>query len=311
MTIIVTVWRPDPEERQAWATHLGQALGNDYQVVTQVDPLARHAAVWAAPEDFFARSPRLQSVFSMGAGVDHLLHHPGLPPALPIYRLEDAGMGEQMARYCRHEVEHVLLHHQRYATQKQQKQWHELPARSPADLTVGIIGFGVLGRRVAAALTAEGYPVRAFVRTAGQRENEGVSLFAGPQQWPAFLAGTQVLILLAPHTAQTHHLVDAQALAMLPGGAWLVNVARGGLIDDEAVQAALRSGHLAGATLDVFSTEPLPVDSAWWTLPQVRITPHVSAVTLVPESALQIARRIHALDAGQDAGATVDRRREY
>ena len=311
MTIIVSVWRPDPEERRTWADHLGRALGEGYQVVPQVDPLAQHAAVWAAPADFFTRSPRLQSVFSMGAGVDHLLHHPGLPSTLPIYRLEDAGMGAQMARYCRHEVEHVLLRHPQYAAQKQQKQWRELPARSPADLQVGIVGFGVLGRRVAAALTAEGYLVRAFVRTATQREDAGVRIFAGPQQWAGFLAGTQVLILLAPHTAQTHHLIDEQALAMLPPGAWLVNVARGGLIDDDAVQAALRRGHLAGATLDVFATEPLPAESDWWSLPQVRITPHVSAVTLVPESAQQVAQRIRALDAGQDAGATVDRQRGY
>lgn len=311
MTIIVSVWRPDAQERQTWAHHLGGALGDGYQVVTQPDPLARHAAVWSAPQDFFARSPALQSVFSMGAGVDHLLHHPGLPAGLPIYRLEDAGMGAQMARYCRHEVEHVLLRHQQYAEQKLQKRWHELPPRSPADLTVGIVGFGVLGRRVAAALVAEGYPVRAFVRTATPRDDTGVRLFAGSGQWPAFLADTQVLILLAPHTAQTHHLVDAQALALLPAGAWLVNVARGGLLDDPAVQAALHSGHLAGATLDVFGTEPLPRDDGWWTLAQVRITPHVSAVTLIPESAQQVAQRIHALDAGGDAGATVDRQRGY
>ena len=127
----------------------------------------------------------------------------------------------------------------------------------------------------------------------------------------AFLARTDVLVLIAPRTPDTERIVDADALAALPAGAWIINVGRGALIDEPALLAALDSGRLGGATLDVFATEPLPQDSRFWPHPRVRITPHIAAVTLVPESARQVADKIGALSRGEPVTGVVDRRRGY
>ena len=121
----------------------------------------------------------------------------------------------------------------------------------------------------------------------------------------------EVLILLAPLTPQTRHLIDAHALAALPPGGWLINVARGALIDEAALLAALASGHLAGAALDVFQTEPLPATHPFWQHPKIRLTPHVSAQTLIDPSARQVADKILRLQQGHCVSGIVDRNRGY
>ncbi len=163
---------------------------------------------------------------------------------------------------------------------------------------------------MAAALRDEGYPVSAFRRGEGPAV-DGVRVFHGPDQWSQFLAGIRVLILLAPLTEQTRGIIYDAALSSLGPGGWLVNVGRGGLIDEPAVLRALEDGRLEGASLDVFATEPLPAGHPFWLHPRVRITPHVAAVTRVGPSAQQIARRILALRSGADAGRAVDRSLGY
>jgi len=133
----------------------------------------------------------------------------------------------------------------------------------------------------------------------------------GADQWLRFLGLTQVLILLAPRTPETENLMDARALAALPRGAWLINVARGALVVDADLVSALDSGHLSGAILDVFREEPMPVDHAFWHHPRVQITPHVSAPTQVEVSAAQVAANIGRLMRGEPLRGLVDRQRGY
>lgn len=308
---IVTVHVEPPEERDEWMRHLVDALGDGFEVLPATDPRARYGVAWAPPERFFEAQPDLHAVFSVAAGVDHLLRVPSLPATLPVYRLEDAGMAAQMVRYCRHEVEHVLLHRPRYEAQQRVADWHQHPVREPGELSVGVFGHGVLGQRVAAALHDEGYRVRAYGRGRRPQAEAAYPVHAGPGEWEGFLDGLDVLILLAPLTPLTRGIIDAAALAHLAPQAWLVNVGRGALIDEPAVIGALRAGRLGGASLDVFAQEPLPTDHPFWSDPRVRITPHVSAVTRIGPSARQIAARILALEKGGDAGRAVDRTAGY
>jgi glyoxylate/hydroxypyruvate reductase A len=288
------------------ATPDGAAPGPD---VAPPDFGAEWAVGWSPSADFFARHPGLRAFFSSGAGVDHLMRHPGLPAALPVVRLEDAGMAELMADYCLHELLRIAGRHDAYAAQQAAGRWHELPPLSRAELPVGVVGVGVLGAHVARHLARAGFPVRGFAR--GPKAIDGVEVLHGAARWPAFLAATRVLVLLAPRTPQTEDLVDAAALAALRPGGWVINVARGALVVDADLLAALDAGRLAGATLDVFREEPLPASHPFWHHPRVRLTPHVSAPTQVGTSAEQVAAKLAAMARGEVPGGLVDRARGY
>jgi len=267
------------------------------------------AVGWGPPADLFARQPRLRGFFSSGAGVDHLLRHPGLPAALPLIRLEDAGMAELMADYCLLELLRIAGRHDAYAAQQARAHWEALTGYTRAELPVGIVGVGVLGAHVARHLARSGFTVRGFAR--GPKLVEGVEVMHGASRWQEFLEATRVLILLAPRTAETENLIDAAALARLRPGGWLINVARGALVVDADLVAALDAGTLAGATLDVFREEPLPASHPFWHHPRIRVTPHSSAPTQVAVSAAQVAAKLAALVRGETVGGLVGRSRGY
>ena len=171
------------------------------------------------------------------------------------------------------------------------------------------MGLGVLGQRVAQALASFEFPVRGWSRSA--REAAGVQCFAGEARFGEFLDGTRVLVNLLPLTPKTENLLDRATLSRLLPGGYLINVARGAHLVDEVLIALLDSGHLAGAALDVFRTEPLPPEHPFWRHPKITVTPHTSARTLRDESIAQIARKIRALESGAPIAGVVDRQRGY
>jgi len=279
---------PEPDSEQA-VTHFGVG--------------------WKPPAEYFIAHPDLAAFFTAGAGVDHLLDLDGLPERLPVIRLEDAGMADQMFLYCLHEILRRLTVAGEYERQQREGLWRELESRPAASLRVGVFGLGALGGELARRLAAMGFAVSGFARS--PHRIDGVNCLHGALQWPVFLAGCDVLILMAPLTAQTRGLIDERALAALPAGAWLINVARGALVDEAALLAALDSGPIAGATLDVFQHEPLPAGHAFWQHPRIRLTPHVAAQTLIAPSARQVADKILRLQQGESVSGIVNRQRGY
>jgi glyoxylate/hydroxypyruvate reductase A len=172
---------------------------------------------------------------------------------------------------------------------------------------------GVLGRQVAATFAAMGFPVNAYARSV-HSEDDRITYFAasgGAGDFTAFMRATRVLIILAPLTTATQDRFNLSSLALLPRFSYVINVARGGLLVDEALLELLDSGHIAGAALDVFREEPLPSRHPFWTHPKIRITPHTSAVTLIAPSALQIAGKIHRLQRNEPVSGVVERERGY
>ena len=174
---------------------------------------------------------------------------------------------------------------------------------------MGVLGLGVLGQRVAQSLAAFDFPVRGWSRS--PRSVPGVECFAGPEQFDAFLAATCVLVNLLPLTRETENILDRRTLGKLRPGGYVINVARGAHLVDADLMAMLDSGHLAGAALDVFRTEPLPADHPFWQHPKVVVTPHTSARTLREESIAQIAGKIRALQRGEPIAGVVDRKKGY
>ena len=270
--------------------------------------LADHAVVWAPPQQFFDEQTQLQGVFNIGAGVDALLKL-RLPPQATVVRLDDAGMSVQMAEYVCHAVIRHTREFDAYETDTRAGKWSFRKPLDRADFPVGVMGLGVLGERVARALLHFEFPVRGWSRS--QKNLDGVPCYAGVGQLPEFLASCRVLVCLLPLTPETRDILRRDTLALLQPGGYLINVARGAHLVEEDLLALLHEGHLTGATLDVFRTEPLPAGHPFWQHPQITITPHNSARTMRDISIAQIVGKIAALAQGHRVAGTVDTARGY
>jgi len=269
---------------------------------------ADHAVVWAPPQQMLDEQPALQGIFNMGAGVDALLKL-RLPPAAKLVRLDDAGMSVQMAEF----VCHAVIRHFReldvYEEDTAEGKWSFRRPRLRTEYPVGIMGLGVLGARVAQAVAHFEFPVLGWSRS--PKQLAGVRCYSGEEGLQEFLAATRVLVCLLPLTADTEDILNRRTLGRLMPGGYLINVARGGHLVEEDLIALLDEGHLAGATLDVFRTEPLPAGHPFWTHPKITVTPHTSARTLRDETIAQIAGKIRALERGEPVAGVVDPERGY
>lgn len=281
---------------QPWLEGLQAALPGAAVELWSVGAAASdYAVVWAPPQVFFDQQTALKGIFNIGAGVDALMKLQ-LPAGVPVVRLDDAGMSVQMAEYVCHAVIRHYREFDAYAADVAAGKWSYRKPRQRADFPVGVMGLGVLGERVALSLKPFDFPVLGWSRTA--KSIAGVQCFSGDDGFHDFLAATRILVCLLPLTPETENILCKSKLIRLLPGAYVINVARGGHLVDDDLMALIDSGHVAGATLDVFRQEPLPADHPFWQQPKITVTPHTSARTLRVESIAQIARKIQALHGG-------------
>ncbi|WMD18570.1 glyoxylate/hydroxypyruvate reductase A [Achromobacter seleniivolatilans] len=270
---------------------------------------AEVALVWRPPVELFKHETQLATLFNLGAGVDALLKMPEIPAHVRIVRLEDAGMSVQMAEYALYALLRVSRDFEAFDEAQSRQHWDTREGTRQADWPVGVLGLGQVGARVAQTLADFGYPVAGWSRS--PRDIPGVESFAGEAALPAFLARTRFLVNVLPLTPDTHGILNRETLSQLLPEAHLVNVGRGEhLVEDDLVQM-LEEGEIAGATLDVFHTEPLPKDHPFWRDPRVHVTPHIAARTLRDESIEQIAAKVAQLMRGEAITGVVERTRGY
>ncbi|WP_431820670.1 2-hydroxyacid dehydrogenase [Burkholderia sp. F1] len=304
------------EDAGAWRAELAQALPEAELRAWQPGDTAAadYALVWRAPRELFAPRDGLRAIFNLGAGVDALLAleraHPGtLPPHVPLVRLEDSGMAQQMVEYVTHAVLRYLRRFDEYAEQQRARRWQALEPHPRATFAVAVLGLGVLGAQVARALAGLGLPVRGYSRS--RKQLDGIETFAGDGALDACVDGAKVLVNLLPSTPDTDGILDARTFARLAPGAYVINVARGAHLVEADLLDALASGRVAAATLDVFQHEPLPDDHPFWRAPRITITPHNAAETLRAEAVEQIAGKIRAFERGEPVSGIVDYARGY
>lgn len=294
---------------EPWLQGLAAALpGADITVWQPGAPVADYAVVWAPPQQFLDEQQGIQALFNIGAGVDVLLQR-RLPSGARVVRLDDAGMAVQMAEYVCHAVIRHFREFDQYEVSMRAGQWAYRKPRLRQDLPVGVMGLGVLGERVAKALAQFEFPVNGWSRS--PKAIGGIRVFSGQDGFNDFLAASRVLVNLLPLTPETQDILNSDTLARLQPGGYLINVARGAHLVEDDLLALLDSGHLAGATLDVFRTEPLPVGHPFWSHPRITLTPHTSARTLLGESIAQIVGKIAALERGEAIAGVVDSVRGY
>ncbi len=264
---------------------------------------ADYVAIHGPCETIFAEQRKPKAVFALSAGVGHLLALPNLPRDVPLIRLEDAGMAEQMVRYVQAAALRFALRLDTYARQQGEARWEQQEMRGPSSLTAGVMGLGAIGGQVARALAALGFRVRGHAQSG--KSIHGVEVFAGEARLDAFLDGVDFLVSVLPATADTKGILNRESMSRLADGAHVVNIGRGAALVDDDLVALIRSGKLSGATLDVFRDEPLPRDHPFWRCSQIVVTPHISGLT-VPEAAVtQIAGKIMQLERGEPVTGVV------
>jgi len=247
-----------------------------------------------------------RAVLSLWAGVEKLLANPTLTQ--PLARMVDPGLTEDMTAYVAGQVLRHHLNLDRYIINPAHEWRPSMPAR-PGARAVSVLGLGALGAAAARALAGLGFDVAGWSRE--EKRIAGITCLAGADGLAAALARAEFLVTLLPQTAATENLLDAARLAQLPAGAVIVNPGRGTLIDEAALLAALDSGHLAHATLDVFREEPLPAEHPFWAHPRVTVTPHVAAETRPETAAPVIAENVLRIAEGRPLLHRVDRARGY
>ena len=267
------------------------------------------ALVWAPPRDAFSGCANLRGIIMQGQGVDHMMRDETVPRDIPLVRLVDPDMANALSHWAILNALDFWRDGALYRGQQQQKIWQSIRQRPATGAKVGILGVGAIGTVIARRFAALGFEVRGYART--MKQIEGVEVFAGADQLVDFASGLDIVVSVLPLTPETTGLMNAGFFAHLAEGAFVINGGRGPQVNDEDLLAALASGRIGGAALDVFAVEPLPQEHPFWTHPKVRVWPHVAAQTNATSAADQVAAAILAMIEGREPVNRVDWSRGY
>ena len=314
MSVLIAIsgWDPKP-----WRARI-EALLPSHKIVMLDESFDResihYALSWRHPPGALKDLPNLRAILSLGAGVDHLFADPALPDR-PIVRVVDPDLTNRMSEWV---VMHALVHLRqlrRYEQQQSAHIWEDDDQQPKAsDIQIGVLGLGVMGKDAVAKLKPLGFKVVGW--SASPKSLPDMTCFSGADGLKRTLAQTDMLVVLLPLTRATRGIINASLLSQLRrngplGGPVLINAGRGGLQVETDILAALDSGALKGASLDVFEREPLPEDSPLWSHPAVYISPHNAAISSPNAIAALVARQIEAYERGEPLAHTVDRGRGY
>jgi len=299
------------DDPDAWREALSRELpGLDFRVFPDIgDPSEIDVAlVWRPPAGLLARLPNLRLIQALSAGIDTMLEDPTLPD-VPLCRMVDESLTRTMVEYV---LAQVLFYHRDldlYEEQQRRAEWRLVMPETAAARTVGVMGLGEIGRAVARGLVQAGFRVRGWSRS--KHTIEGVETFAGEGGLDAFLTDTEFLVCVLPLTRETEGILNARLFAALPRGAVLIHVGRGRQLVEQDLVDAVDRGHVRGAVLDVFATEPLPPEHPFWRRPRIRVTPHVAGYSLPATGARVVAENIRRLREGRPLLHLVPRGRGY
>ncbi|MGJ7495477.1 2-hydroxyacid dehydrogenase [Variovorax sp. RT4R15] len=305
------LYKSDPERGRQWAeVFRRRAPAIDFRIWPDIgDPAqVRFLAAWEPPADLSSRFPRLEVLFSSGAGVDQF-DFAALPPALPVVRMVEPGIVGGMVEYVTHAVLGLHRDMPRYRRQQAEGLWQPLPVRPAGQRRVGVLGLGSLGQAVLAQLVGLGFDCAGWSRS--RHAVDGVACHAGADGLPGFLERTDILVCLLPLTDSTRAFLDARLFSMLPAGAGLVQVGRGPQLVDTDLLSALDSGQISEAVLDVTDPEPLPAAHPFWRHPRIQLTPHIASMTQPLSAAEAVLDNLRRFEAGEPMVGLVDRSRGY
>jgi glyoxylate/hydroxypyruvate reductase A len=305
------LYRADRVRGQVWARIFAERAPDlDFRMWPDAGDLdaVEYLIAWQPPADLLRQLPNLKVLFSSGAGIDHL-DLSVVPEHVPVVRMVEPGLVDGMVEYVTMSVLAIHRNLIDYMRAQARGTWRVHEVVTAGTRGVGVMGLGVLGKGVLHGLGAFGY--RRYGWSRRLEQIPGVTCYAGADSLHEFLGHCDILVCMLPLTQETRGILDRRLMSALPSGAWLINVGRGGHLDEQALLGALDAGQLAGAILDVFETEPLPELHPFWRHPRIVVTPHIAAETQPQTAAPIVLENIRRYQRGEPLRDRIDRRRGY
>ncbi|QED37923.1 glyoxylate/hydroxypyruvate reductase A [Antarcticibacterium arcticum] len=306
MSVLVISPGRDPE---VWAKELrNQHPGMNVYVYPEDHEKeeVEFAVSWKHPRGIFKNYPNLKVIASMGAGVDHITSDPEIPEHIKITRVIDEDLSSDMSAFV---LGLILDHMRNISLHHSSKKWEPKKYQRIRDVKVGILGMGVLGTAVAKSLQLNGFQVSGWANST--REQEEIKIYSGADQMEDLLRETSVLVNLLPLTPQTENILNKDLFQKLPKGAYVINVARGEHLNEHDLLEMIDSGHLSGASLDVFRKEPLPEEHPFWAHSKIQITPHIASITNPGSVVPQIIENYERMTEEEELMNVVERQKGY
>ena len=290
------------EDMEVWSSALQEAMPEmDVKVYPDegdIDDI-EYAVVWKHPRGILNQYPNLKAILSLGAGVDHVISDPELPEGLPIVRLVDKKLTHEMFLHSLHWVLHFHSDQYLYRIQQQSREWIQQSSVQSEDRTIGIMGLGNIGKSIGDSLVNLDFNVVGWGARPKNSLGE-INYYYGQEQLAVFLRQSDILINVLPLSENTKNILTKNELKLLPEGSFIINIGRGGIINESDLLSALDSGHITAAALDVFAQEPLPENNSLWTHPSVYVTPHIAGQSNPGSAAKTIAENIRLIETGED-----------
>ena len=290
------------EDMEVWSSALQEAMPEmnvkvypDEGDVNDIE----YAVVWKHPRGILNQYPNLKAILSLGAGVDHVISDPELPEGLPIVRLVDKKLTHEMFLHSLHWVLHFHSDQYLYRIQQQSREWIQQSSVQSEDRTIGIMGLGNIGKSIGDSLVNLDFNVVGWGARPKNSLGE-INYYYGQEQLAVFLRQSDILINVLPLSENTKNILTKNELKLLPEGSFIINIGRGGIINESDLLSALDSGHITAAALDVFAQEPLPENNSLWTHPSVYVTPHIAGQSNPGSAAKTIAENIRLIETGED-----------
>lgn len=267
------------------------------------------ACVWKQPVDSLKQYPNLKCIASLGAGVDFIFKDQSVPENIPITRVVDPVLASDMSEFVLALILSFFKNLNNYRTDQMKKVWYPQEYKRISDVTVGIMGMGALGEKLAEDLIKNRFKVIGWATS--PKIIPGVEVYTGDKEKNTFLSRSNILVCLLPLTRETTGILNSKLFKELPKQSYVINVARGGHLVDEDLLEYINNGHLAGAGLDVFHEEPLSVEHPFWTHPKIHITPHIASVSDIESVIPQLLENYGRLKEGLPLNNIVNREKGY
>ncbi|MDB9937814.1 glyoxylate/hydroxypyruvate reductase A [Candidatus Thioglobus sp.] len=289
------------EDMEVWSNGLQKAMPEiDIKVYPDDGDVneVEFAVVWKHPRGILKKYPNLKAILSLGAGVDHIISDPDLPEGLPIIRLVDKKLTHEMCLHALHWVLHFHSDQYLYRSQQLKRQWIQQSSIQTEDRTIGIMGLGNIGRSIGELLVTQSFNVIGW--GANQKSSLiDIKYYYGQDQLSDFLGRTNILINVLPLTSDTTNIITKKELRLLPKNSFIINIGRGGIINEDDLLTLLSEGHIKAAALDVFAQEPLPENNSLWNHPSVYITPHIAGQSNPNSAGQTISENIYRIQKGE------------
>ena len=289
------------EDMEVWSNGLQKAMPEmDIKVYPDDGDVneVEFAVVWKHPRGILKKYPNLKAILSLGAGVDHIISDPDLPEGLPIIRLVDKKLTHEMCLHALHWVLHFHSDQYLYRSQQIKRQWIQQSSIQTEDRTIGIMGLGNIGRSIGELLVTQSFNVIGW--GANQKSSlTDIKYYYGQDQLSDFLGRTNILINVLPLTSDTTNIITKKELRLLPKNSFIINIGRGGIINEDDLLTLLNDRHIKAAALDVFTQEPLPENNSLWDHPSVYITPHIAGQSNPNSAGQTISENIYRIQKGE------------